>query len=250
MPIAFRERVATIPSIMGNQTKKSVGTTPRGILARPLDALIFLLPLIVFYELGTSRQHEQVVASVLLQQFVRLFGDSGMWVPAVAVVAILLATHIASKEPWVIHLREVGFMYIEAVVMAVPLVLLNLAIPRIPLGWLSGSLVNRAALGVGAGVYEELVFRLILLSLIILVGTDLLKIRVSLVAAIGFFLSSLTFAAYHHQPIGPEPFDATKFLFRAAAGLYLSIVFWYRGYGPAAGCHAAYNAALVTWEWL
>ena len=35
------------------------------------------------------------------------------------------------------------------------------------------------------------------------------------------------------------------FGFRTIAGMYLAIVFWYRGYGPAAGCHAAYNVALV-----
>ena len=53
------------------------------------------------------------------------------------------------------------------------------------------------------------------------------------------------FAAHHHQPFGREPFDVTLFAFRAIAGCYLSIVFWYRGYGPAAGCHAAYNVALA-----
>jgi hypothetical protein len=37
----------------------------------------------------------------------------------------------------------------------------------------------------------------------------------------------------------------TSFLFRVLAGGYLATIFWFRGYGPAAGCHAAHNAALV-----
>jgi hypothetical protein len=37
-----------------------------------------------------------------------------------------------------------------------------------------------------------------------------------------------------------------RFLFRTIAGVYLAIIFWYRGYGSAAGCHAAYNVGLVV----
>jgi hypothetical protein len=63
-------------------------------------------------------------------------------------------------------------------------------------------------------------------------------------------LSALTFAGHHHQPIGLEGFRMGVFLFRVLAGLYLSLIFWFRGYGPAAGCHAAYNAALALFsEW-
>lgn len=58
-------------------------------------------------------------------------------------------------------------------------------------------------------------------------------------------ISSLVFAAHHHPPIGTEPFALVPFMFRAIAGVYLALVFWYRGYGPAAGCHAAYNVALA-----
>ena len=46
-------------------------------------------------------------------------------------------------------------------------------------------------------------------------------------------------------PIGVEPFRLVPFLFRTVAGIYLAVVFWFRGYGPAAGCHAAYNLDLV-----
>lgn len=231
---------------MATKEAKRTPAAKRGILARPLDALVFLLPLMLFYEFASSRQHEQIVASVLLRQFLHYFGEVGSWAPGLAVVAILLATHIASREPWEIHLRQVGFMYVEAIVMAVPLLFLNFIMPRVLLIVGDPTVVNKVALGIGAGVYEELVFRLILISLMIFVFGDLLRLRMSYVAVGALVVSSLMFAGYHHQPIGPEPFDLTRFVFRTVAGLYLGVIFWFRGYGPAAGCHAAYNVALVS----
>lgn len=223
-----------------------MGASKRGILARPLDALVFLLPLMLFYEFAASRRQEEVIASALLRQFLQLFGEAGMWAPGLAVVAILLATHVASREPWVIHIREVAFMYLEAIGMAVPLLLLNRVMPLMAAFEVPERVVNRMALGIGAGVYEELVFRLILVSVIVLIGLDLLKLRERVVAIAAIGVSSVVFAMYHHVPIGPEPFVAGRFAFRAMAGLYLGVIFWFRGYGPAAGCHAAYNVALVA----
>jgi membrane protease YdiL (CAAX protease family) len=137
-------------------------------------------------------------------------------------------------------------MYAEAAVLAIPLLVLNWSIPLSGPANGSGGLIEGLALGIGAGIYEELVFRLILISVLVMIGADLLKLGRSRVAIAAVVLSALAFAAHHHQPIGVEPFDLTRFAFRTIAGVYLALVFWYRGYGPAAGCHAAYNVALVA----
>lgn len=237
------------PAIAAAGSKKPEGAIPapqtsRGILARPLDALVFLTPLILFYEIASLFHPDRVVAFELLRRFFELFGHFGVWAPGVAVAIILLATHIASREPWRIHWRNVGWMYVEAVLLAIPLLLLNWSIP-LSAGPHEDSLIGRMAMGIGAGIYEELVFRLVLLSLVVLIGVDVLRLDRGGVAVAGVVISSLAFAAHHHQPFGREPFDVTLFAFRSIAGCYLSIVFWYRGYGPAAGCHAAYNVALA-----
>ena len=78
-----------------------------------------------------------------------------------------------------------------------------------------------------------------------MIGVDLLRLGRARVGVAAVILSALVFAAHHHQPIGVEPFDAIRFVFRTIAGVYLGLVFWYRGYGPAAGCHAAYNVVLA-----
>ena len=218
----------------------------RGLLARPLDALAFLLPLLIFYEVvSLTRSHKRVIAFDLLRRFFELFGEAGIWAPGVGVAAILIATHIASGHPWAVRWRRVGLMYVEAVALALPLLLLNWAVPLSGGKVGSGFVLDRIAMGIGAGIYEELVFRLVLVSFILMIGVDLLRFDRTGIAVTAVLLSAVAFAAHHHQPFGLEPFNPGAFGFRTIAGMYLAIVFWYRGYGPAAGCHAAYNVALV-----
>ncbi len=232
--------------------------TKRGLLARPLDALVFLLPLIIFYELTSlTRQQDRVIAFDLLQRFFELFGHTGMWAPGLGVIAILLATHAASGERWSIRWSRVGLMYVEATGLCVPLLVLNWTVPlttvwgrlhlwdRLSSQSTASPLLDKIAMGIGAGIYEELVFRLVVISLVVMIGVDVLRLGRLPVAVAAVALSSLAFAAHHHQPIGTEPFDVVPFLFRTIAGLYLAVIFWYRGYGLAAGCHAAYNVALA-----
>ncbi len=93
---------------------------------------------------------------------------------------------------------------------------------------------------VGAGIYEEVIFRLLLCLA--------LRGLLMLVATPGWIawpaviiVSSLVFAVAHH--IGPygEPFQPFVFLFRALAGLYFSLLYQTRGFGIAVGAHAGYD---------
>jgi len=207
--------------------------------------LVFLLPLIVFYEFTSMTRPERVIAFELLRRFFELFGQIGVWSPGLAVIAILLASHAASGGRWQVHWRKVGGMYVESAVLALPLLLLNWTVQPTALPG-SGAVIDQLAMGVGAGIYEELVFRLILISLAMMIGADLLRWNRDNVAIAAVVVSSLTFAAFHHPPMGTEAFDPVRFVFRSVAGAYLAAIFWYRGYGLAAGCHAAHNVALVA----
>ena len=230
---------------MSRTEPSATETTSRGLLARPLEALVFLLPLMGFYEVASLAHPDRVIAFDLLRGVFELFGPVGVWLPGLLVVVILLATHLASRQAWKVRWSRVGWMYVEAAALAAPLLLFNWAVPQLTAGGGSSSLIDTIAMGIGAGVYEELVFRLILISVLVMIGVDLFHFGRAKVAVAAILLSALVFAAHHHQPVGMEPFDAMRFFFRTIAGIYLAVVFWYRGYGPAAGCHAAYNTVLA-----
>jgi hypothetical protein len=94
---------------------------------------------------------------------------------------------------------------------------------------------------VGAGIYEEVLFRLGLFSLaVMLLRLALLPKAIAVpIAAIG---ASIAFAAAHH--LGPNrdwPIDPVVFGFRAAAGLYFTTLYVARGFGVAVGAHAGYD---------
>jgi len=100
-------------------------------------------------------------------------------------------------------------------------------------------------LALGAGVYEELLFRLLMMGggayalRRLFLWNRFWSLAVTLVA------SSLLFSAAHH--VGPmgESFDSYNFLFRAVCGMMLGLVFALRGLGVAVWTHAIYNALVV-----
>jgi hypothetical protein len=93
---------------------------------------------------------------------------------------------------------------------------------------------------IGAGIYEEVLFRLGLFG-----GLALLLRAVGIPRAVAVLLAACAaaaaFAAAHH--VGPygEPMRADYFVFRAAAGLYFTALFVGRGFGVAVGAHAGYD---------
>jgi membrane protease YdiL (CAAX protease family) len=92
----------------------------------------------------------------------------------------------------------------------------------------------------GAGIYEELLFRLILLSAAIGVLRRLgAGGRWSVVYATA--MTSLVFAGAHY--VGPhgEAFGLYSFASRCVAGVFFCALFVYRGFGIAAGTHAVYD---------
>ncbi len=105
--------------------------------------------------------------------------------------------------------------------------------------------LNTAAVGqvvtyVGAGIYEEVLFRLALYGLLRSVLTAA-QVSARAAVALAAVTAAALFAAAHH--VGPhgEPVDGFNFLFRVLAGLYFTAVFQLRGFGVAVGAHACYD---------
>jgi len=90
----------------------------------------------------------------------------------------------------------------------------------------------------GAGAYEELLFRLLLLALVGSICFRLFSVPKGWSAAIAVVVTSLLFSGAHY--IGYS-FDWPSFLFRFAAGMYFAAICTYRSFGAAVATHAFFD---------
>lgn len=211
----------------------------------PWASLVFLLPLLVVHEAGARMvASRSLYATSHLLEFFQWFGATGRHLPALAVVGILLTWHIARNDSWQVRGGALLGMLLESLLLAVPLiVMLSLVQRYVPLaaglGW-----QDSIILSLGAGIYEELLFRLMLFTLLNLLLVDVLKIP-WLPASLGMVaVSAVLFSLYHY--LGSESFHLQTFAFRTLAGVYFGSVFLCRGFGITAGSHAAYDVVVVA----
>lgn len=255
--------------------------------SRPFYAIAFLLPFILFYEVGTllintnelsNSQISQVrvVAFVWLQEWLGYLGYSGKlaWVaPPLVVVLILLGLQVASGKQWYFQIRDMIPMIVECILLSVPLIVLSLFINNPSLMsqppedlvsevarvgdvfWTGlqastggeSSLMANIVTGIGAGIYEELVFRLILICVLMLIFQDFLGISHTRAIVASVILSAALFSAHHHVVVvngiltRSSEFSMGAFVFRTVAGVYFAALFAVRGFGITAGTHAFYD---------
>jgi len=128
----------------------------------------------------------------------------------------------------------VGFIFSAAVTTTVPMM------ADADIG-----MAKMLVLSIGAGLYEELVFRVVLVGGLFWVfkhfssGTAGPYILAAIVGA-------LAFSAVHYIGSLGDPFEMTSFMFRFFFGLALNTIFLIRGFGVAAWTHALYDVLVVT----
>jgi hypothetical protein len=238
-PVAHRTVPKPLPALHGGYFEES---------AAPLTSLVFLAPLIVLYELGTrwyafdpvSHVEQRIIAFSLMQQFFSFFGATGKYMPPAAVVSILLGWHIVRNDAWTTHVGYLAAMVVESALYALPLRALALVFSHyLPLYPPQDNARALLVLSVGAGIYEEMLFRLVAFCAMHFLFIDIMKMEKLRAFLLMVLISSITFSAYHY--LGSEPFEWRSFVFRTLAGIYFAAIFIWRGFGVTAGAHAAYD---------
>jgi hypothetical protein len=217
---------------------------------RPVHALAFLLPLVIWYEVWSwyvsraGNGDRALVAHSALRGLLEWFGIVGFWVPGVVLVIALVVRHTQRRERWRLRVGVPPLMALESVLAALPLLALAGLFAQAR-DATSGELKRRLMFALGAGIYEELVFRMLLIAGLIWLATELVHLPRRTAFMIAIPLAAVGFALCHVLPVGFEEFRWGSFWFRVVAGLYLTVLYLGRGLGIAAGGHAAYNVALA-----
>jgi Type II CAAX prenyl endopeptidase Rce1-like len=234
----------------------------------PRYSVVFAFPLLVSYELlAFVLSHGEVTgvrngADVLLKSlFVALGGRYGLALFGIVIIGggVAIAWRDLRRSGG-IRPRYLLWMLGESVAYALVFgmvagTLTFMLLPRLSMvggvatgGFAPGiqGLPTQLMISLGAGIYEELLFRVVLVSALAWLGFRVFGW--SRTAANGFavVVGALIFSAFHY--IGPygEPLRLDSFTFRAIAGLLFSGLYLLRGFGITAWTHALYDVFLAV----
>ncbi|MBY0522409.1 MAG: CPBP family intramembrane metalloprotease [Gemmataceae bacterium] len=221
----------------------------------PWPCLLYLLPLLLIYECGVlwigGGQAELLRngADAWLRFGLERFGLHQLyWAPALVVALLVIGSVVRWQErPDAVATVWLG-MAIESVIFAVVLWCISRGLgpliqalgPAMSYPPQPGTGIGQVVTFVGAGIYEEVIFRLLLYSglVMLLRGVSFPPIPSVIVGAV---VSAVLFSTAHH--VGPygEAFDDFVFVFRTLAGVYFALLYEMRGFGIVVGAHGLYD---------
>lgn len=226
-------------------------------------SLVFALPLLALYETLAallSRGPEGGVrngADVLMRAaFVRLAGPRGplLFAATLLGVGVWLIGRDMRAHGMRLRLSVFARMLAESMVLALVFgVVVGAATAGVLGGLASLAMAPVAQLGpwtrlmvsLGAGLYEELFFRVLLVSALAFAGRRLLGLRPVAAGAMATVLGALVFSAFHYVGAYGDPLELRSFVFRFIGGLAFSALYLLRGFGITAWTHALYDALLL-----
>lgn len=219
---------------------------------------LFALPLVILYEIGIffvnagSPTGVRIGADVMLKRVLGFIGmDSTLWFAGLLVLFGIGIVLYERRNNLQLIPKYFAGMFAESAVYAL---VIGTAVGMF-VGGLFGmtllpdlqdttgpgsSLFSGLVLSLGAGVYEELIFRVVLVTglyaLLRLAKLDD-RVRYGIAAIVG----ALIFSAVHYTGSLGDPFEFSSFTFRFLMGLALNSIFLLRGFGIAAMTHALYD---------
>jgi hypothetical protein len=231
----------------------------------PRYSVTFAFPLLVAYEtLAFTLSHDSLAgvrngADVLLKSVFVLFGGrNGL----VAFGALLVGTGVAlvwrdRRRSGPLEARVFAGMAAESVVYALAFGLVTGSLTGLLLGLRTAAaatiggqggqlgLPSQLMISLGAGIYEELLFRVLLVGALAWMARRLFGWRPLAAGLFATALGALVFSAFHY--IGPygDRLELGSFAFRAIAGVLFSGLYLLRGFGITAWTHALYDVFLA-----
>ena len=224
--------------------------------AQPLTGLVYVLPILAAYELGIVCLGPAAMrngADVWLRALLDNVGFSQYFLLPLLTCGWLVGWHHVQRQRWTLSPSTLGMMLSETTFFALLLAGLGLAVGHFAARFalpvanttsIASSDVESARIVglLGAGIYEEVVFRLLVIPAV----AGFLKwlgepkwVRLTGAAV----ASSLLFAAAHYDIFtgSGEAFEPVTFIFRFLAGLLFATIFIFRGFGIVAGVHTLYD---------
>lgn len=222
---------------------------------------LMALPLLLLYEIGIvwvnrgAAEEVRIIADIWLKDLIPSFGLAHELILfGVVLVVGALIVAIERKKKVTFHSKYPGFIILESTIYAILFAFITSGFTQ----WLmspmmfaqevhnESNLVMELVLSLGAGLYEELFFRVLLvggLAFVLRLAFPKAKVLMYILAAV---VGAIAFSAIHHFGNMGDPWELGVFVYRAIGGLIFNAVFLIRGFAVVAWAHAIYDVMVFT----
>lgn len=236
--------------------------TPRGSYwsqsRLPWPMLLALLPLVLLDEWGLlfhgandrgawNRAQDQLI------QFLSIFDlPPSLVLPAcgIIIIVVLLTWHLLSNDSWRVRPLVPVVIPCEGAILSIPLVVMSLLLAMgmtlagssTPTDFSSLPFIDSLLVSTAAGLYEELLFRMICIALLHTLLVNIFRLAETWGIALAVIGSTIAFAWYHD----PSLASPGEIAFLLMAGLYLGAVYVSRGFAVVVWTHVIYDVIVLT----
>lgn len=204
------------------------------------SSLVLIFPLLLAYEIGVLFAGRVNGADVVTRLLYVALGTKTAYMLVYAAIALGYLLWIRKAQRWGTLRLDIAMpVILEAAIYAMTLgALITLVLDK-----LLGLGVNKDSLisALGAGVHEEIVFRLGLFA-----GLASLLRDQRFALPFALVVSSLLFAGAHHLGPHGEAFTMHVFAYRTLAGCAFGAIFWYRSLAHAVYAHTLYDLVVAA----
>lgn len=217
-----------------------------------VTGLVLVFPLLLLYQIGVVFIYPLINGADFLTRFLfhNLQLTRSAYLGYTGLVGLVFAVAVAVlRKRQRIHLGMFVPILLESAVYALTMGSLIVFVmtrvfginPRLAVGLGDEGLVGRVVMSLGAGFWEETVFRLGILSATEALCARVIGMRRFFALAVALGVSSFLFSAAHHIPPYGDPLHLGVFTFRLLAGVFFGLLFRFRGFAVAAYTHALYD---------
>lgn len=224
----------------------------------PLADLALTLPLFVIYHLGVVWLDVQNAADVVTRELKALASSS---LPAytgltLALGAVLAGILLMLGRGHTLRWQRFALVAAEGILYAIAMRLVaSYVVGKVPLDAqiqpLQGlGFMTAVVLSIGAGLYEEIAFRVVLYALgrrlVLAMMPEALPGQRLLVSLVWAAAAAAVFSGWHHVGQFGEPFELGAFVFRWVCGLVFTLIYVFRGFAPVVWTHALYDVWVLA----
>lgn len=217
-------------------------------------SLIIIFPLAVIYSVmgyfinWNTPYKLRNGADVLIRVFFQLFGSYAeiFYILTLNLIIISIILYYKREFSNSIRLQVLTIMILEGIFWAFCLFVIFIFGNQLLSAPTSFSTFEQFYLSVGAGIYEELVFRFLSISIIVFISHKLFGSGKVFSLSISIVFSSIFFSLFHYIGVFGEVFSWQSFFYRFSAGCFLSFLYLARGLGVAVYSHVYYDILISS----